>query len=55
MRERIRKSFRGILEHLYLLSWVARVVRQFKLYVLGILALNIAQMLMTIGQSTKQI
>ena len=48
MRERIRKSFRVLLEHLYLLSWVARVVKQFKLYLLGILALNIAQMLMGI-------
>ena len=48
MRERIRKSFRVLMEHLYLLSWVSRVVKQFKLYLLGILALNIAQMLMGI-------
>ncbi|MBR4726863.1 MAG: ABC transporter ATP-binding protein [Clostridia bacterium] len=46
MGRRIRDAFRVLVEHLHLLSWVTQVVKRFRLYLAGIIALNVVQMLM---------
>ena len=48
MGRQIRDALKKLLDHLHLLSWVGRVVREFRAYLAGIMALNIVQMLMGI-------
>lgn len=46
MKARILEACKTLREHFHLLRWVSQVVRQFRHYLLGIMLLNIVQMLM---------
>ena len=48
MLTRIRDSLRSFSEHIHILSWVTRLVKQYRLFLSVILFLNVIQMLMGI-------